>query len=356
MNQQHLPAQLDTHQPPAPDSGTLPRATKRFDSSVHLVGPGRGKPVDPAVAQAALGLLEERKHLPFWLFYDDEGSRLYERITQQPEYYPTRVEQSILDQHADRIIDHTTEMGEVTVMELGAGSAMKTEGLLRRFVVNQGKVTYVPSDISSEALIECTVRFAMDWESILVRSCHGRHEVALERMARMPERKLVLFLGSSLGNFDDAGARDFVRSIRESLQPGDFFLLGTDRKKDPAILQRAYDDAAGVTAAFNRNLLVRLNRELGCNFDPRTFRHVALWNTEASRVEMHLESLQDQEVYCTALDRGFRFASGERIFTEASRKYTETEVDALLQDAGFSIVEHFTDDQKLFGLALARAE
>lgn len=312
----------------------------------------------PGIAEVVRdGLTAPQKHLPAHLLYDAEGSRLYEAITELPEYYPTRTERAILARHADDIVARALEgsAAPLRVIELGAGTASKTRLLLEAVVRRQGHCLYVPIDVSATALAEARARIESELPSVTVQPFHGDHREALVSLRDLGPRRLVMFIGSSIGNFEDDDAVGLLRGVRRGLHAGGALLLGTDLQKSPELLIPAYDDAAGVTAAFNRNVLARINRELGGHFDPDTFRHVALWNEPESRIEMHLESALDQRVPIDALDLEVRFLAGERIHTESSVKYDYGRVDRLLGGSGFGREHTFCDDEGLFAVHLARA-
>jgi dimethylhistidine N-methyltransferase len=303
-------------------------------------------------AAAREGLLRAHKRLPAWLFYDDEGSALFEEITRLPEYYPTRTERGILARDAGAMIDAAGPPLEV--VELGAGSASKTRLLLDAALARQPRLRYVPVDVSRAALADAA-------EGLRGVSRLDVHPVA----ARYPEelgflrgaargRRLVLFLGSNVGNFDARAAQRLLSGVRRHLSPGDALLVGADCRKSARILLPAYDDAAGVTARFNKNVLVRLNRELGATFRPELFRHVARWNARASRIELYLESAVKQSVAIAALQAKVPFTAGERIFTESSYKRTPAQTRQLLARAGFVPETTWFDPRRWFGLTLAR--
>ena len=301
------------------------------------------------------GLTARAKWLPPHLFYDAEGSRLYELITELPEYYPTRTERAILQEHAsDLVARAATTARPLAIVELGAGSATKTTLVLEATLRRQGRCVYVPIDVSESALDDCRDRLGRELPAVDVRPFVGHHEAGLRAARALDGTKLLLFIGSSIGNFDDEQAHALLSAMRESVAPSGALLLGTDLRKSPDRLVPAYDDAAGVTAAFNRNVLARINRELGGHFDLSTFRHVALWNEPASRIEMHLESVVDQSVRIDALDLHVRFRRGERIHTESSVKYDTPGVTRMLARAGLAIERTYTDDEALFAVHLAR--
>ncbi len=312
------------------------------------------------------GLTATRKTLPPYLFYDDAGSRLYEEITELPEYYLTRAERTIFQTYAGDIVSRAvhcphaihaveTEPRALGVVELGAGTATKTEVLLRAVLAHQARCTYVPIDVSPAAIEEAQARLRASLPRVQVRPLILPHDEAIAVLPGLEGPQLVLFIGSSVGNFDDAEAVALFRGLRTALGPETSLLLGTDLRKSPRLLLPAYDDAAGVTAAFNKNILVRINRELGGHFDLARFRHVARWNDAASQIEMHLESAVAQEVAIDRLGLRVRFAAGETIHTESSIKYDLPRVGRLLGAAGFAIETTYYDDARLFGVHLARA-
>lgn len=301
------------------------------------------------------GLGSADKTLPAWLFYDDAGSELFELITELPEYYLTRTERALFERYGEEIVSQAAGSApRLNIVELGAGTATKSQILLRAAVERQGRCLYVPIDVSLAALDVAATRIAREEPGVEVRPIATHHAEAVRRLAQIPARRLVLFIGSSIGNFEDAEAQALLSSVRTSLAPGDAFLLGADRKKSPERLLPAYDDASGVTAAFNKNILARINRELGGEFELDAFRHVALWNEELSRVESYLESLRPQRVRVAELDAWFSFDRGERIHTESSHKYSDAHIERLLSTAGFVRERSFFDDEGLFGVHLAR--
>ncbi len=318
----------------------------------------------PRVAAAVLeGLSSFPKRLPSWLFYDEAGSRLFDEITERPEYYPTRTERGILAAYAERIIALAARPAAGTpagscparlrITELGAGSADKTRLLLSAAATRQGTVVYEPVDVSASALEMATDRIEREIAGVTVspRVMDYTHEFELEPTN---ERRLVLYIGSSIGNFDPWQAANLLSGVRSGLQPGDGFLLGVDLAKDEATLLAAYDDVAGVTAEFNLNLLTRLNRELGAEFDLESFEHRAVWNASESRIEMHLESRIAQRVRMEGVDCAVEFAAGETIHTENSYKYRPGQAETMLTEAGLTPVKTWTDSQGWFAVCLAR--
>jgi L-histidine Nalpha-methyltransferase len=301
------------------------------------------------------GLTRSPKTLKPHLFYDDAGSRLFERITKLPEYYLTRAEQAILIEHATDIVDRIAqrESHSLSVVELGAGTAAKTSVLLRAVVKRQGRCLYVPIDISRTTLAEAESRLHAELPDVRVRALVMAHDEALRALADIAPPRLVLFIGSSVGNLADDEASALLGRIREGLGGGTWLLLGTDLRKSPSVLLRAYDDASGVTAAFNKNVLARINRELGGHFDLDRFCHVARWNDAASRVEMHLESLGAQEVAVDRLGLRVSFRAGETIHTESSAKYDLSRVERLVAGGGFQLEATYYDRDRRYAVHLA---
>ncbi len=317
--------------------------------------------IDRRVAAAVhAGLTARPKRLPAWLFYDAAGSRLFEAITELPEYYLTRTERSILAEHAAKIVAQAAGDSCLRVVELGAGSADKTRLLLKAATELQGPLLYEPVDVSASALEAARQRIEREIPGVTVvprvadftRGNDGRMHLG---PVDARERRMVLFIGSSIGNFEPHEARQLLRRVRAGLRADDSFLLGVDLVKDKATLLAAYDDAAGVTAAFNRNLLARLNREFDAGFDTESFAHRAVWNAVESRIEMHLASRAEQNVRIAALDLTAHFAAGESIHTENSYKYRPGQAESLLTEAGFHAEQTWTDPQGWFGVCLGRA-
>jgi dimethylhistidine N-methyltransferase len=317
----------------------------------------RAQPEVSAVARAVrTGLSARQKYLPSWLFYDAAGSRLFESITELPEYYLTGMEHSIFLQHADRMICSARgpECESLSVLELGAGSASKTVVLLRALMARQGHVKYMPVDVSEAALEAAVHNVRAGVPNIQVQAILSEftHEKSLHLSDR--DRKLALYIGSSIGNFDRADAVELLRWLRAQLKHGDALLLGTDMVKPISPMLAAYNDAAGVTAEFNKNILLRINRELGANFDVHAFEHRAIWNAAKSRIEMHLDSTREQTVGVPALKRSFDFCCGESIHTENSYKFTLGGVEDILRRSGFVLEQSWYDNSRWFGVHLAR--
>jgi L-histidine N-alpha-methyltransferase len=274
--------------------------------------------------------------------YDDLGSALFEAITKLPEYGLTRAEERILRRHSGDIAEHLTAHG--MVVELGSGSGKKTRQILEA-LAHHKSMTYCPIEISSAALVSCE----RELDDLAHVSILGFETEYLDGLSQAVARRkpgdavVVLFLGSSIGNFDRGPAEEFLRKIRQTIQPGDSLLLGTDLEKPLAQLIPAYDDSLGVTEAFNRNLLARINRELGGDFDLSRFEHVALYNAQARRVEMHLRSLENQTV--TIEDVAFSFLCDETIWTESCHKYGRNEPLEMARRTGFECVAQWVDSE-----------
>ncbi|GAA1889237.1 L-histidine N(alpha)-methyltransferase [Actinomadura bangladeshensis] len=294
------------------------------------------------------GLTGTPKTLPPKWFYDERGSALFEEITELEEYYPTRREREILVARAPDIAAAT---GAETLLELGAGSGEKTRLLLD--ALSGTLRSYVPVDVSGEFLDEAAAGIAADHPDLTVRAVVADYE---QHLPLLPggERRLVAFLGGTIGNMPPAERIGFLGGVRATMDGGDFLLLGADLVKDEGRLVRAYDDAAGVTAEFNRNVLYVINRELDADFDPEAFEHVAVWNAAEEWIEMRLRSTRDQDVRVGGLDLGVSFAAGEEMRTEISAKFRRDRLAAELGAAGLEIAEFWTDGSGDFSLTLAR--
>jgi L-histidine Nalpha-methyltransferase len=298
------------------------------------------------------GLSANPKRLPPKLFYDAQGSRLFDQITETPEYYPTRTERGIFEEFAPEIAAQAGN--NVTLVELGAGSARKTRLVIEALLRRQLRLDFYPVDVSPTALREALARLNGDFPNLHVAPIVADYSHGLPSLKDLPGHKLTLFLGSTIGNLEPEEAVQFLVQLRQSLAPGDALLAGFDMTKDADTLNAAYNDREGVTAAFNKNVLGRINRELGGRFDLAAFRHVAFWNPEASRVEMHLESLREQAVWVQDLGRCFYFSRGERIHTENSYKFSSPAISALLSRSGWRLEKTWTDPQNWFSEVLAR--
>jgi L-histidine Nalpha-methyltransferase len=297
---------------------------------------------------ARAGLTATPKSLPPKWFYDKVGSELFEDITRLREYYPTRAEREILQARAG---DIAAESGCNALLELGSGSSIKTRLLIDAIRAHGGLHSYVALDVSEAALQDAGMSLAADYPDLAVHGLVADFEHQLDLLPA-GGRRLVAFLGSTIGNFEPASRAAFLRSLHAWLTPGDRFLLGADLVKSPQVLVAAYDDASGVTASFNKNVLSVLNHGLGANFDPAAFDHVALWDADNEWIEMRLRSRCRQDVHVDALDLDVRFAKGEEMRTEISAKFRREGLEADLTAAGFTPAGWWTDEAGRFSLSL----
>jgi len=290
------------------------------------------------------------------MFYDSYGSRLFERIAQLPEYYLTRTERNILRNSAAAIISaaHVGSSGPLRLVELGAGTASKTAILLDAVVRRQGEVLYIPVDVSPDALDIARERIGSLLPEVCVEPILANYSTNPPQLESFEGTTLAIYLGSSIGNFSPEEARAILQNLSSQLQSGDALLLGTDKVKDESILLAAYDDRDGITAEFNLNILHRLNRDLGADFDIANFQHRALWNCVESRIEMHLESTQEQRVRIATAGLELCGAACETIHTENSYKFTHEAIRILLEDAGFAVEQNWTDPREWYAITLAR--
>ena len=297
------------------------------------------------------GLTARPKRLPCLYFYDERGSRLFERICEVPEYYLTRAERSILEAHADEL---AAGLGQpVDLVDLGSGNSGKTRLVIEALLRRQGRLRFIPVDISSSMLRESSLTLVQTYPDLEVLAVAGEYHEGLAYLeAEGGPPRLVLWLGSNVGNFTPQEAVRFLRRLGRAMRPGDALLIGIDLRKDPATLVAAYDDAAGVTAQFNLNLLERINRELDGRFETDAFAHEARWNEAGGRMEMHLRSLRDQTVWIEALGLHLSFDEGETIHTENSYKYSLEGIAELSAAAGFAIERQWLDGGRRFSLSL----
>jgi len=298
---------------------------------------------------ARRGLTSDPKWLPPKWFYDEHGSVLFEEITRLPEYYPTRAEREILETRADEI---AADSDATALVELGSGSSEKSRVLLDAMRRHDTLERYVPVDVSESALAEAAEALRAEYPGLAV---HGLVADFEHQLGQLPAggRRMVAFLGGTIGNLVPADRAVFLADLRRTLVPGDTLLLGTDLVKSPDVLVPAYDDAAGVTAAFNKNVLAVLNRELKADFDLDAFDHVARWDAEHEWIEMRLRSRRAQNVYVAGLDLDVHFADGEEMRTEVSAKFQREGVTAELEVAGFALSDWWTDSDGRFALSLS---
>ncbi|HEX5145368.1 MAG TPA: L-histidine N(alpha)-methyltransferase [Mycobacterium sp.] len=295
------------------------------------------------------GLSQTPKSLPPKWFYDATGSELFDRITRLPEYYPTRAEAAILAERAPTI---AAASGADTLVELGSGTSEKTRMLLDALRSQGSLQRFVPFDVDASVLKIAGEALSSEYRGLRIEAVCGDFERHLHEIPRSG-RRLVAFLGSTIGNLTPGPRAAFLSALSEILQPGDSILLGTDLVKDTDRLVRAYDDSAGVTALFNRNVLSVINRELGADFNLDAFEHVARWNPEEHRIEMWLRAIGVQRVHITELGMSVEFTDGEEMLTEVSCKFTPEQVAVELAGAGLTRTHWWTDPVGDFGLSLA---
>ncbi len=311
--------------------------------------------LEPDGADAVRGLGARPKTLPPKYFYDAQGSRLFDRITTLPEYYLTRTEQLILADCARRL---GGLVGPADLIELGAGSARKTRLVIDALMAQaalKAPLLYVPIDVSEAALEEAAAGLVAAFPRLVVSALVATYETGLAALPpRLAPRRLMMFLGSTIGNLDPAESEAFFAGVARALEPGDALLLGFDLVKTPGVIEAAYNDAQGVTAAFNLNMLRHLNRRFDGDFDLGRFQHRAFFNAEASQIEMHLASAGAQFVRLRKLGFATRFEAGETIRTEISRKFRFGDMAAAVERHGFALAERWRDDQQWFAVALFR--
>jgi L-histidine Nalpha-methyltransferase len=302
--------------------------------------------LSPFAEDVLHGLVSAPKHLSSKYFYDDEGSRLFQEIMRLPEYYPTRAELKIFTEQADAICDAFTENAKaIDLIELGAGDGTKTAVLIEYFLQHDVDFTYSPIDISQEANDALSARFREKFPSLRIDPHTGDYFKVLEDLRNGSDRrKILMFLGSNIGNFQRDQAVDFFRQLRAVINDNDRLFIGFDMQKDPRVIVAAYDDPQGVTAAFNLNLLGRINRELGGNFDLSKFSHYAQYRPVECAARSFLISREKQSVTIEALNRTFDFEQWEPIFMEISQKYTRAMIEDLASESGFAIETEFFDE------------
>lgn len=298
-----------------------------------------------------MGLSSQPKHISAKYFYDDAGSELFQKISQHQDYYLTKTEFAILEQ-CGAALATTVNEAEIDIIELGAGDGHKSKLVIDSFLAKGTKVNFYPIDISEKAMgllgENLAVSTQLNIHGIVADYFHGLH--SLKKISG--NKKLVLFLGSNIGNFNRAQTQEFLKKLWLALNTNDHVLIGYDLKKDADILNKAYNDSAGLTTAFNLNLLRRMNAELGANFDISKYKHYGFYNPSLGAMESYIISLQDQDVYMAALEKTFHFEKFEPLHLESSFKFSESEIKALACQTGFKIETHFTDAQYYFVDAL----
>ncbi len=311
-------------------------------------------------SDVSIGLSNKNKQLSPKYFYDDVGSKLFEKICMQPEYYPTRTEYEIIKTN----LKNLTEQLELplSIVELGSGNSKKTFLLLENFAkLQKPYLYYFPIDVSHQILHESSKFLSIVIDNLKIHYIHedffnglkiADDYIKNKKNISLPENKLVIFLGSSIGNFEPEQARSFLSNIRKNLKSSDYFLIGFDLQKDSKLLENAYNDKNGFTSMFNLNILNRINRELGGNFNLDFFEHKSFYNHRKNRIEMHILSRIDQLVHIKYINKTFDFSKNETIHTENSYKYTIKQIEDMSNDVGFSIKKIFSDKNNWFALSL----
>ncbi len=296
------------------------------------------------------GLSAAPKFLSSKYFYDDEGSRLFQEIMKLPEYYLTRAESEVFSTQTREIFEAFTKVSETfDLIELGAGDGSKTFLLVDYFLKQEVDFTYVPIDISAEALSFLTEKFQTQFPRLSIQTEQGDYFQKLGTFrSKSDKRKIILFLGSNIGNFGKSQAQDFFRQLRSVMNDTDLLFIGFDLQKDPRVILRAYDDAQNVTAEFNLNLLTRINRELGANFNLEDFLHYASYHPIDGAARSFLISRKAQTVFVESLNKTFTFTAWEPIFMEISQKYSSTMIEELAHTSGFEVSQYFFDSQKFY--------
>ena len=306
------------------------------------------------------GLADIPKHISPKFFYDKIGSKLFEEICDQPEYYLNRIEAQILKKSASQIIDILDEKA-ISVIELGNGNSQKTRILLRPFLANWKNVSYFPIDVSLKMLKKSIRDLSREYSNLRIFGVCSDYVKGLIKInefmkfkKNIPDKRLIIFLGSSIGNFDPKEASAFLYSLSKYIRNDDALLIGFDLEKDKSILEKAYNDKKGITSQFNLNVLSRINKELDGGFELSSFEHKSFYNLHEHRIEMHLESKLDQKVRIGAIGKEFHFKEGETIHTENSYKYSKNRLYVLVKNAGLQVIANFTDPKNQYSLILLK--
>lgn len=294
------------------------------------------------------GLTDTKKHLSSRYFYDDEGSHIFQQIMEMPEYYPTNCEFEILSQQSGKILEKLNFTGKFNIVEFGSGDGVKTKQLLRTFLDKNADFTYVPIDISEEAILILEENMRASLPELNINSKIGDYFDILEDISKEETPNLFLFLGGNIGNYKKKDAIDLLQKFASGMKKGDKLLMGIDLQKSPRTIQKAYDDPHGITKAFNMNLLKRINRELEADIALDQFDFYCHYNPENGEVNSYLYSLVNQTFYSRILDQSFSFKKDEMIWTELSKKYSFTEIEELAENLEFKVVENFMDCKHYF--------
>jgi len=304
---------------------------------------------NPAFAEDVLkGLTDKKKHLSSRYFYDDEGSRIFQQIMEMPEYYPTKCEFEILSEQSEQILEKLNFTENFNIVEFGSGDGTKTKQLLKTFLDKSAYFTYVPIDISEEAILILEENIRVSLPEIKMNSKIGDYFDILEDISKEETPNLFLFLGGNIGNYKKEDAIDLLQKFALGMKKGDKLLMGIDLQKSPRTIQKAYDDPHGITKAFNMNLLKRINRELEADIDLNQFDFYCHYNPENGEVNSYLFSLIKQRFYSRILNKSFTFQKGETIWTELSKKYSFSEIEELAEKLDFKVVENFLDSKYYF--------
>lgn len=308
------------------------------------------------VAQAVEdGFSRKPKRLPSWLFYDVTGDKIFQAIMRMPEYYLTACEYEILQMQKEKLLRHFSQSHTpFNLIELGAGDGLKTEILLRHFAERKTDFTYSPVDVSHTVLTELSERLSGSLPELCMQPINKKYFDAIQEIEKDEIRKVFLFMGANIGNFTVSEAKSFISTICQSMRADDLLLVGFDLKKDPRLIQSAYDDPHGITRDFNMNLLVRLNRELGAQFQLDQFGHYPYYDPESGLTKSYLVSLQDQNVYFEASDKHVHFNRWEVIHTEVSQKYDLKMIETLAEKSGLQVIDIFYDCKHYFCDVLLR--
>ncbi|MEM6264542.1 MAG: L-histidine N(alpha)-methyltransferase [Bacteroidota bacterium] len=294
------------------------------------------------------GLTASPKYLSSRYFYDKRGSELFEEIMRTEAYYPTRCEYEVFELHKDALLNKFSSKGPFNLVEFGAGDGLKTKILLQHFWDCEAEFSYCPIDISEDSLGRLVADLNQEWPQLPVKPLPGDYFDAFARLEGDSQRKVALFLGSNIGNFREAYAIKFLSRMREYLSKDDLLMIGFDLKKDPETILNAYDDPEGVTRDFNLNLLSRINRDLGANFEVDAFRHYPTYNPMTGETLSYLVSTKAQEVYLAATQSRISFGAWEPIFMELSQKYDPAMIKSLAEKTGFRVVDTLTDSRGWF--------
>lgn len=331
-------------------SQTTPR-THNFPVSCIRIRPDRQIP--DVIEDVLAGLLVPPRRLSPKYFYDDHGSLLFDRICRTDEYYLTRTEEALLAAHSKDIIGETMPD---QILELGSGVSHKIRLLFNACSDLSHTCEYAPFDVCEEVVEQATERLATDYHWLDIKPLIGDYHAGLAHLPGTAGTRLIAFLGSTIGNFTAQQCSEFIMDIKKCLQPGDYFLLGADRIKDPAVLNAAYNDSEGLTAEFNLNMLQVINREINADFNLNNFSHYACFNADLGQMEMYLVSTTEQQVTLGGNGTVLSLAAGERILTEISRKFNTQELESMLVEQGFSIIQHFQPDNCYYSLLLSKAD